>query len=215
MPTASQVVERYKEAYKGRFWMPRSSYLPPEVRGTDPYVPKGTDMAVWTYEREGKDGKTKYYAIAFIGKQSKPHFHYTYRDERRREKAIEEAADSRRKTLEAKEERRQERLKFKHGLNVGDILYSSWGYDQTNIDFYEVTKVIGPKFVEIRALAQKTVRSEQTADYVAPIPGRFARNSRPMKKRVKPGDSVKITSYSSAYKWDGKPKYQTSPMYGH
>jgi len=212
---ASQVVDRYKEAYKSKFWMPRSSYLPPQVRGTDPYVPKGTDMAVWTYESTDRSGRTKYVAIAFVGKQSKPLFHYSYRDERQREKAIEDAADGRRKELELKEERRQERKQFRHEFNVGDVLYSSWGYDQTNIDFYEVTKVIGPKFVEIRELAQKTVRSEATADYVVPVPGRFAQGSRPMKKRVKPGHAVSIASYANAYKWDGKPKYQTNPMFGH
>jgi len=214
MPTASRVAERYVAAYRGRITLPRSSYLPPEVRGTDPYIPKGTDMAVWTYEVP-RGSKIKYFAIGFVGKQNKPLFHYSYRDERHREREIEERAKDRREQLEAKEKRRQERLKFQHSLNVGDILYSSWGYDQTNIDFYEVTKVIGPKFVEIRGLAQKTVRQDQTADYVVPIPGRYARNSKPMKKRVKPGDSVKITSYASAHKWGGKPLYQTSPLYGH
>jgi hypothetical protein len=29
-----------------------------------------------------------------------------------------------------------------HSLKVGDILYSSWGYDQTNISFYVVTRTM-------------------------------------------------------------------------
>jgi hypothetical protein len=214
MTTATQIVERYKQAI--RFTLPRESYLPKEVRGQKPYIPKGTDMAVWYYEVESRrDGKTKYYAIAFLGKQSKPFFHYSYRDERHREREVERIAQGRKEELEAKEERRQERLKFRHDFNVGDILYSSWGYDQTNINFYEVTKILGPKFIEIRELAQKIARSEKTADYVLPMPGRYARHSRPMKKRVAPGGIVKIESFQRAYKWDGKPKYQTSSLYGH
>ena len=27
---------------------------------------------------------------------------------------------------------------YKHGLKVGDVLYSSWGYDQTNLDFFVI-----------------------------------------------------------------------------
>ena len=26
-------------------------------------------------------------------------------------------------------------------FKIGDILYRSWGYDQTNIDFYKITKI--------------------------------------------------------------------------
>jgi len=34
-------------------------------------------------------------------------------------------------------------------------------------------------------------------------------------KQVSPGNRVKINSYSSAYKWDGEPKYQTGAAAGH
>ena len=29
------------------------------------------------------------------------------------------------------------------GLKVGDVLRSSWGYDQTNVDYYEVVELVG------------------------------------------------------------------------
>ena len=37
-------------------------------------------------------------------------------------------------------------------VKIGDIFYSSWGYDQTNIDYYMVTKIIGKTFVEIQKI---------------------------------------------------------------
>ena len=31
---------------------------------------------------------------------------------------------------------------FRRSLRVGDILYSSWGWEQTNIDFYQVIRCV-------------------------------------------------------------------------
>ncbi len=98
-----------------------------------------------------------------------------------------------------------------HGLVVGSILYSSWGYDQTNVDFYEVVAVTG-KQVIIREIAAKQVGR----DSVVPVPGKFV--GAPMRKapsiyQGKPW--VKINSYASAKLWDGKPAYETPSGEGH
>ena len=37
--------------------------------------------------------------------------------------------------------RRQARSAFVNPYHVGDVLHSSWGYEQTNVEFYEVTAV--------------------------------------------------------------------------
>ena len=59
-----------------------------------------------------------------------------------------------------------------HDLKVGDILYSSWGYDQTNIDFYQVTAV-GVHSVKIREIEQKVVGGSTGSDLVTAEPGKF------------------------------------------
>lgn len=202
------------ERVAGRFVMPRKSYLPPQVRDKDPIIPQGTDMAVWTWEEE-RQGKTSYYGIAFAGKAQKPLWHYRFRDEGQRQRQIDETAASRRSHLQRKEERAQERREFKHGLEVGSILYSSWGYDQTNVNFYEVTDVRG-KMVEIREIGSKVVREQQGADYVAATPGRFI--GKPLRRRPQMSGSrayVKVNNVQNAYPWDGKPKYQTAMGWGH
>ena len=38
--------------------------------------------------------------------------------------------------------------KHHHDLEIGDILSASWGYDQTNINYFEVVKT-SPKSVEV------------------------------------------------------------------
>ena len=44
-----------------------------------------------------------------------------------------------------------------HEFKIGDCLYQSWGYDQTNIDFFEVVEVL-PKSVKIRPISQLMVK---------------------------------------------------------
>jgi hypothetical protein len=49
--------------------------------------------------------------------------------------------------------RKAERSK-PHNLKVGNILVSSWGYDQTNAGCYEVARVVSTKSVEIQKIAK-------------------------------------------------------------
>lgn len=212
MTLANRVVNRWIEA-ASQYWIPRNSYLPPQARGTDPMVPDGTDLAIWPYEAEGPKGLV-YYAIGFAAKQNKPLFHNAFRDESQRDQRIQQYAADRRALLERKQKVRQEREEFKHELKVGDILYCSWGYDQTQVDFYEIVDLIGPTMVAMREVSQKVVRSwRDAAEYVAAEPGKFVGSV--LRKKVSPGNRVKINSYSSAYKWDGEPKYQTGAAAGH
>ena len=42
---------------------------------------------------------------------------------------------------EAKNAKKEARANMKHGFEVGQVLYNSWGYDQTNVDFYKIIEV--------------------------------------------------------------------------
>lgn len=44
-----------------------------------------------------------------------------------------------------------------HDIKVGDIIYNSWGYEQTNIDFYQVIKTT-KKTVSLRKISDKIER---------------------------------------------------------
>lgn len=38
----------------------------------------------------------------------------------------------------------------KYGVKVGDLFYSSWGYEQTNVDFFQIVEVVGASSVRVR-----------------------------------------------------------------
>ena len=42
---------------------------------------------------------------------------------------------------ERKAKKKEAQQNMQHNYKVGDIIYNSWGYDQTNIDFYQIVQV--------------------------------------------------------------------------
>lgn len=106
-------------------------------------------------------------------------------------------------------------------VEVGDIFASSWGYDQTNVDFYEVVGVTpSGKSVRIVPIAKEVVEGAGTAyTRVKAIPGSAAPDAPVSTKRVRfsryDDAVIKITSYSSAYRIDPEEtKYETGWGYG-
>lgn len=51
---------------------------------------------------------------------------------------------------------REEPTQNAEGVHVGDILYSSWGYEQTNISFYQVVGLRGKHTLILRELAAES-----------------------------------------------------------
>ena len=97
-------------------------------------------------------------------------------------------------------------------MKINDILYTSWGYDQTNIDFYKVT-ALSPsgKTATIVPIGQKETRDAGfLCEYVVADPENVI--GEPLKKKIqKYGEHeyLRMTSYSTATPWDGKEKYQS------
>ena len=115
---------------------------------------------------------------------------------------------------------------------VGDILYSSWGYDQTNIEFFKVVKVsefsvwiqeIGKKVVEVTGWAHQNVVPVESPEYQVrnwnqekddwDNVNTFITKTHPIqRKKIQDygdGYGVSLNSFSSAWIWDGKPKGQS------
>lgn len=118
-------------------------------------------------------------------------------------------------------------IKRTHTLKKGDILVASWGYDQTNVNFFQVTKLVGKTMVAIREIAAKSVKTHTTYDNMVAVKGKFLdrsmlgnyQDNAPARKKVRIAydgiPAVKIFHHTSAYLWDGTPKYETNPMCGH
>jgi predicted carbohydrate-binding protein with CBM5 and CBM33 domain len=97
---------------------------------------------------------------------------------------------------------------------VGDILYSSWGYEQTNVFFYQVIEVKpSGKSIVVRQLEPYATYDAQrmTGTKVA-IKDAFIGPA--LLKRVKQfaaeNYGIKIESFAWAWPWDGKPKSYSS-----
>jgi hypothetical protein len=104
--------------------------------------------ALYAYERAGR-----LCAIAFEGTSSKPTLHYSYRTEEQRNVAIQNFKLHIEQSVARRSKARTERAAAPNILKIGDILYTSWGYDQTNVDFFAVTKVSGRR-VYVRQIAK-------------------------------------------------------------
>jgi hypothetical protein len=88
-------------------------------------------------------------------------------------------------------------------LVPGLILYSSWGYDQTNIDFYIVVSVKG-QF----ATVQEIVAPEKHTGpmFGTKYPTLPVITKGPLIRRKMRGAYVSLTSYSGAFPWKGDEK---------
>lgn len=89
-------------------------------------------------------------------------------------------------------ERRAERT-APHTLKVEDILYASWGYDQTNIDYYKVTKTT--KHTVDLVKIGKT--NHPSGDSVSPNPSAVCEETF-TRKRASAGNYVTIDNVRSA-----------------
>lgn len=143
----------------------------------------------------------------WMGKQSRPEW-ISFRTEAAREEHIANRKTSADYATQAKVERAAARKAFDatQAFTVGDILVSSWGWEQTNVDFYEVIAVTRGQ-VTIEKIGQRTDKTlTDMAENVVANPA--YRTGEVTRHRVT-SDGVKIASYAHAYKWDGKPKYQS------
>jgi hypothetical protein len=88
---------------------------------------------------------------------------------------------------------------------LGDVLVSSWGYDQTNIDFYQVVGFTkSGKSVRLIAIEGEHVETTGfMSERVRPCPGCPVEGAKSFTKRISPDrDYIALTSYSFARKVD-------------
>lgn len=140
--------------------------------------------------------------IAYSGKRGKHDAHYTMPDRATAQRWADDYITKHQAHARRAAERRAEKSAARqagHQLRTGDVLRSSWGYDQTNIDYYDVTREIGARMVEIRAISGRRETTGYYAGESVPAPGHYT--GEPMRKVVgNDGRSVRIASYASAFK---------------
>src|SRR4051794_14833133 len=139
------------------------------------YVPKGA-----TKIQDKKSGAVAYLyerhrqpcAAVFYAKASKPARQFRFRSAVTRESRIRGFFQGCREHQARVAARRQERKAFAHDYQVGDILNTCWGYEQTNREFFEVVEVRG-KWLIFREVAQDRHEHAWAQGTCVPLPGQY------------------------------------------
>jgi len=154
----------------------------------------------------------------FTNKSFNHRWFYRFKDMERFNKKCLETIETNKEREQSKEKYKEERQK-PHTLKVGDILYCSWGYDQTNVDYFRVKSILGKRKIKIVGLGtslkddglhDKATPSDEVGNHWTKKEDNFE-----LVKIANSNNSVKISSFAYAYLWDGKAKYSTNPLLGH
>lgn len=181
----------------------------------------GTDYTVLFYEKLGEAPRPEIWGPVAIGfLHDKIKFHLLYSNESHRDTKIYETLKERAVALEAKA---SAKIASKaapktpsipttpNGCKVGDIYCCSWGYDQTNVDFYEIVATPTAKTIHLRQLCA----TSQGADNMkVAVPGKY-RDTQVLVKRVASSDAFSLSKYKWLTLWDGSPQYETPANMGH
>lgn len=99
-------------------------------------------------------------------------------------------------------------------MEVGTILVSQWGYEQTNVDFYEVVKA-AKTMVTVRPIAMESKPEGWCQSTCMPVQGKYTGEA--FRKKVKnfsasndPARSFIELDFGNAYIWSGEPAHATS-----
>ncbi len=160
------------------------------------------DAAVIAYCYQSAKGPA---FVAYKGRQSKPARFYVFHDAGRRDENL---ADFVRQETES-EDRKRERRETGHGLAVGDIVYSVWGYEQTNVDFYEVVRVPSTRSAVVRQIEKDTTGGAgRMSGEVTAKPGVFIETAKESTRRAAGLHCLNggALSHGTLHKWDGRPK---------
>lgn len=177
--------------------MARKAFIRP---GWVKVQPKGIDAEFYLYEAAGK-----FYAVCFIGSAGRPAWHYSFKKLASRDGYISRQIESLKSSAKYKAERKASASQ-PCKIEVGSILVTSWGYDQTNREFFKVIDKKGKQTLIVQEVEQISANTgNEPAMTGKSLPGEaFTKNSKPYTIRVSHGNHVKIEGHYASV-WDGLP----------
>lgn len=115
--------------------------------------------------------------------------------------------------LEKQKRREANKVSAKDFYQIGDIVYNSWGYEQTNVSFYQVVRMTKRSIV-VKQITQSQVEGSMEkhgmACDVIPEKDSFIIDGKEYMLRVKK-DGI-LSQPNTVYyfkKWDGRPQYKS------
>ena len=196
--------------------MNRSRYIP--SGSAEIKLPDIEAVVYWQNSQNQATGKPVITAMAYHGKKTNYDWYLNFRTLEQREQKTYQFFAGIYEWQQAQVARRNARVEFTHGYKVGDILHTMWGYDQTNIEFWQVTKIISSKMIEVREVASGGEQTGFMCGDTWPIPGGFI--SKPVRCLVtgskgrgelEDKGSIHVPAYEgakerhcTAWAWDGR-----------
>ena len=121
-------------------------------------------------------------------KATKPFANYMFKTPELRDEYVATAIAASKAHAKFKAERKADRLGKPEDMDkvkVGDIFCNSWGYDQTNVDYYQVISKSG-RSVNVREIGCESVPGSEgfMSDRVKPKKDAFLENAPVIKKQV-------------------------------
>lgn len=163
---------------------------------------KTGDAEAWIWTNE----KGKPMAVGFVGKAQNPHDggRLWFRTAEQRTAWVKRLFELAQRLATSKAIRAAEKAAARakpHALQVGDVLEASWGYDQTNIEYFEITRLVGSQMVEFCEIGRETHDTGFMSGKCVPMPGNFI--GKPRRARVSEygaRDSIRVHNCANAYK---------------
>lgn len=178
-------------------------------KGSTKVADKQSDAVAYIYT----NANNRPCARVFFGKQAKPVVACYYMTVEQRDKAVAAAFESRRARTASIIARRSDRVSFRHTFKVGDIFRQTWGYDQTNINYFEVVRT-SDKCVWVREIEQALFERGDMTGYTTPQPGKFLKGSEERKCLARDG-AIKVGKHSFHWASYVKPQIVGGvPTYG-
>lgn len=170
---------------------------------------------VYVYRKPTPLGGERWFAVAYAGNAGKSSFHYSYKNADRVEHDIRNFFTNLKDHKDRVAKYRADQLK-PHTFKVGDIITNSWGYDQTNVDWYRISK-ISEHYVWLQPVSGHTKEtgfmcgnSMPHIDTSSNDPAQWGLQDlkKPAEKHRASGEYVSM-KYGSGKKWNGEKVYES------
>ena len=142
---------------------------------------------------------------SYSGKRRKPDFVYTFGNPESLQSHLQNWFDYHLKRQRIREAEKAERAQWRHNLNIGDILCSQWGYEQTNVCYYQVVGLKGKTMASLKRISKQICDNSGLYGSCIPLPDSFVdeevltRRVLPPVSRIDPICYVEIDSFERAY----------------
>ena len=176
------------------------------VRELNRVVPSGYEPMVQDaeYGIEVFADMNRFCAIGFAGRRNSPDFRYRFSNAERLNAYVAEYVERIRGNAQYRAQQRAQRVEASRQVivSVGDIFRSSWGYEQTNIDYYQVVAVRG-RMIDVRPIGQQREGNGcPDQGYCVPVPDSFVGEAVRSYRAQGDGQDAyfRVASYANAYR---------------